>query len=69
MSDEFDFLHVDKHESSLQIDTMIFGGDCQAFPKFSKQQMSLQYLKKEVKDEVDVSKLISILWVSKSPTR
>ena len=54
MSDEFDFLHVDKHESSLQIDTMIFGGDCQAFPKFSKQQMSLQYLKKEVKDEVDV---------------
>ena len=35
MSDEVDFLHADKHESFLQIDTMIFDGDDQAkwFPK------------------------------------
>ena len=34
---------------------MIFDGDSQAFPKFPRQQftMSLQYLKKEVRDEVD----------------
>ena len=34
VSDEVDFLHVDKHKSFLQIDPMIFGGDGQAFPKF-----------------------------------
>ena len=27
VSDEVDFLHVDNHESSLQIDSMIFDGD------------------------------------------
>ena len=32
--DKVDFLHVDKHEGFLQIDTMIFNG--QAFPKFPK---------------------------------
>ena len=36
VSDEVDFLHADKHESSLQIDRMIFDGDGQAFPKFPK---------------------------------
>ena len=36
VSDEVDFLHAVKHESFLQIDTMIFDGDGQAFPKFSK---------------------------------
>ena len=36
VSDEVDFLHADKHESFLQIDTMISDGDGQAFPKFSK---------------------------------
>ena len=36
MSDKVDFLHADKHESYLQIDTMIFGGDDQELPKFSK---------------------------------
>ena len=50
MSDKVDYLHADKHESFLQIDTIIFDGDGQAFPKFPK---SLQYLKKEVSDEVD----------------
>ena len=48
LSDEVDFLNVDKHESLLQIDSMILMGDGQAFPKFpnSKFAMSLQYLKK-----------------------
>ena len=27
LSDKVDFLHVDKHESSLQIDTTIFDGN------------------------------------------
>ena len=36
MSDEVDFLHADKHESFLQIDTMIFGGDSEALTKFPK---------------------------------
>ena len=30
------FLHADKNESFLQIGTMIFDGDRQAFPKFPK---------------------------------
>ena len=49
MSDEIDFLHADKHESFLQIDSMIFDGDGSPFLKFlnSKFAMSLQYLKKE----------------------
>ena len=36
MSDEVDFLHAGKHESFLQIGTMIFDGDVQAFSKFAK---------------------------------
>ena len=36
VSDEVDFLHADKHESFLQIDTIIFYGDDQALPKFPK---------------------------------
>ena len=54
-SDEVDFLLVDKHGSFLQIAIMIFDGDGQAFSKFPKYKiaMSLQYLKKEVKNEVD----------------
>ena len=53
--DEVDFLHIDKHKSFQQIDTMIFDGDGQAFPNSQKSTfpMSLQYLKKEVRDEVD----------------
>ena len=30
------FLHADKYKSFLQIDTMIFYGNDQAFPKFPK---------------------------------
>ena len=39
------FLHADKHESFFQIDTLIFDGDFQVFPKFlkSKFAMSVQY--------------------------
>ena len=37
---EVDFLHSDEHESFLQIDTMIFAGDGQAFPNFPKEQVS-----------------------------
>ena len=56
MSDEDKhFLHADKHESLLQIDTMILTGIVSHFQSSqnSKFTMSLQYLKKEVRDEVD----------------
>ena len=36
VSNEVDFWHADKHESFLQIDTMIFVGDGQAFPMCPK---------------------------------
>ena len=39
MSDAVDFLHADKHESLLQIDTKIFDGYVQAFPKFPKAKV------------------------------
>ena len=38
VSDE-DFLHVDKHESSLQINTVIFDVHDPIFPKFLKYQV------------------------------
>ena len=38
VSDEIYCLHLDKHESSLKIDT-IFDGDGQTFPKFPKYQV------------------------------
>ena len=55
VSDEVDFLHADKHESLLQIDTMILIGIVKhsQSSQNSKFTMSLQYLKKEVRDEVD----------------
>ena len=34
--DKVDFLHADKHESFLQIHSMIFDGNGQAFSKFPK---------------------------------
>ena len=36
VSDEVDFLHVNKHESFLQIDNTIFDGDGLTFPMFPK---------------------------------
>ena len=55
VSDEVDFLHADKYESLLQIDTMILIGIVKhsQSSQNSKFTMSLQYLRKEVRDEVD----------------
>ena len=55
LRDEVEFLHTDKHESLLQIDSMILMGMVKHSQSFqnSKFAMSLQYPKKEVKDEVD----------------
>ena len=39
VSDEIDFPPVNKHESSLQIDAMIFDRDGQVFSKFSKYEV------------------------------
>ena len=79
MNDEVDFLHADKHESFLQIDSMILDGDDQAFPKFLKQQV-LQCLYNTSKKKLDMKlifcmqinikisyKLISKLWASLFP--
>ena len=48
-------MHADKHESLLQIDTMILIGMVKhsQSSQNSKLAMSLQYLKKELRDEVD----------------
>ena len=49
MSDEVDFLHADKHESLLQIDSVILMGmvkHCQSSQN-SEFAISLQYLKKK----------------------
>ena len=76
LSDEVDFLHADKHESLLQIDSMILMGMVKhsQSSQNSKFAMSLQYLKKGVRGEVDVDKhqsfkLISTLWASKFPAK
>ena len=55
MSDEIEFLHVDKHENLLQIDTMILIGIVKHSQSSQniKFTMSLHYLKKEVRGEVD----------------
>ena len=51
LSDEVDFLHVDKHESLVQ--TLLGMVKHSQSSQNSKFAMSLQYLKKEVKDEID----------------
>ena len=52
MSDEIDFLHAGKHVSLLQIDTMTLIGIVKHSQSFqnSKVTMSLQYIKKEVRE-------------------
>ena len=52
MSDEVELLHAGKHESLLQIDGMQMVKNSQSSQN-SKFAMSLQYLKKELKAEVD----------------
>ena len=80
MNDEVDFLYVDKHESMMQIDTMILMGMAKhsQSSRNSKFAISLQYLNKEVLDEVDFClqinitvsyKLILTFWASKFPAR
>ena len=55
VNDEVDFLHVDKHESLVQIDAIILVEMVKHFQSSqnSKFAMSLQYPKKEVRGEVD----------------
>ena len=55
VSDAVDFSHADKHESLLQIDTIILMEMVQysQSSQNSKFAVSLQYFKKEVRDEVD----------------
>ena len=36
VNDEVNFLHADKHEGLVQMDSMILMGDGQAFPKSPK---------------------------------
>ena len=54
LSDEVDFLHADKHESLLQIDTLIFMGMVKHSQSSQNRRfaMSLQYPKKEVRAQV-----------------
>ena len=56
MSNEVDFLRADKHESLVQIDRMILMGMVKHSQSSQncKSAMSLQYLKKEVRDEADL---------------
>ena len=53
MNGKVDFLHAGKHKNLLQVDTMILLGMVKHFQSSqnSKFAMSLQYPKKEVKDE------------------
>ena len=62
VNDEVDFLHADKHESVIQIDTMILMGMVKhsQSSRNSKFAMSLQYLNEEVLDEVDICLQINI---------
>ena len=54
VSNAVNFLHVDKHESLLQVDTMILMEMVKYSQSFqsSKFVMSLQYFQKEFRDEV-----------------
>ena len=55
VSDEVDFLYVDKHEGFLQINSMVLIDIIKHLQSSqnNKFAMSLQYLKQEVRDEVD----------------
>ena len=55
MNVEADFLHAGNYENLLQIDSMILMDMVKHFQSSqnSKFTMSIEYLKKEVRDEVD----------------
>ena len=79
MNDEVDFLHAGKHENVPQIDTMILMEMVKHFQSSqnSKFTISVQYLKKDVRDRVDLLlvnikvayKLISILYAPMLATK
>ena len=52
MNDKIEFLQAGKHESLLQADTMILMEMVRHFQSFQNSK-SVQYLKKEVRNEVD----------------
>ena len=62
MSDEVDFLHVDKDENFLQADAIIIDGMFMhsQSSQNSKFAMSFQYLRREVRDEVNFCMQINI---------
>ena len=63
VSDEVNFLHMDKHESFLQIDTMILMGMVKHCPKVLKIA-SLQFLYNISKKELEM-KLIFCMQINK----
>ena len=52
MRDKYDFLHEDKHQSFLQSDSIVFNGHSQGTQN-SKFVLSLHYLKKERRNDID----------------
>ena len=65
MGNEVEFLPADKHKSFLQDGSIIFGVISHTGPKYQKQSqtISLQYLKENLKDEVDFYLLTIMLKV------
>ena len=55
MNDEVLFWHTEKHQSLLQLDTIIFGVCNQACPKYPKYEIctSLKYLQKSIRGKAD----------------
>ena len=54
MWDEAQFLPADKHQSFLQDGSITLGVNSQTGPKYQKKFIiSFQYLKEDMKDEVD----------------
>ena len=56
ISKRIDILHADKHESLLQVDSIIFDRFGQACPNYQgKFAISLCHLKKEIRNEVTLT--------------
>ena len=53
MRDKVDFLHEYKAKSSLEVHTISFVGDGDIFPRAVFKMTSLQYLTKDVSNEVN----------------
>ena len=62
MGDEVDYLSADKHKSFVQADSVTLGVRSQTRTKCQNDKfaISLEYLKENVKDEVDFCQLINI---------